>query len=194
MFKFKRGTIITKDENLNFYHEEYYQYNGQLNKLEIYAENGVVYFDTTTPHPILLDCYINLLYKNKGKEKEEFGVIKDKIMINGFHTPEINSASFLASQGNVVVLYLEIPEEEKIGSKYEGTGLTRSMMIYMPEDKDFTSLQESYITNLDTNVEVLGVAYAGKSIDDVEVFSGYDARDEMDFLKEDIEDRKNNRR
>ena len=187
MYNYKRGAIISRDETLDFHHREYYKHDGLFGELDIVADDGVVVFDNKTPHPLLLKAYINKIYSDKKEEQEKFGFISERLMLNGFHTPEINLASFIASQGDVVILYLEIPEEEKKGSKYEGTGLTRSMMIYMPENRKFTELQENCLSKLDIDVEILGVAYVGETIDDVEIFSSYDAKEEMEYLKEEIE-------
>lgn len=185
MHEFQRGKIISKNDNLNLRIDDFYSYNGQIKKMEIEAKDGVINFDNKTPHSILLDTTISYLYNNKEK-REKFGVYEEKILLNGFHTPEINSASYIASLGEVVSLYFEIPEEEKIGTRYEGTDLTRSLMLYLPENKEFSDNQKSYLQDLDIDVEIFGLVYAGKSIDDIEVFSSYDAREEFEYLKEEM--------
>ena len=185
MHEFKRGEIISKNENLDLIIEDFYIYNGQIKRMNVEIKDGVINFDNKTPHPILLDTVISYFYNDKAK-REKFGVYEEKILLNGFHTPEINSASYIASLGEVVSLYLEILEEEKIGTKYEGTGLTRSLMLYLPENKEFNDNQKEYLKELDVDVEMFGLAYAGKSIEDIEVFSSYDAREEFECLKEEM--------
>ena len=185
MRKFQKGSIISKNGNLNLKIDDFYVYRDQVRKMNIEIKDGIIIFDNETPHPILLDTIICYLYDDKEKRKK-FGVLDQKILINGFHTPEINSACYIASLGEIVSLYLEIPEEEKMGTKYEGTGLTRSLMLYLPENMDFSDNQKAYLQDLDVDVEIFGLAYAGNSIDDVEVLSGYDAKEEFEYLKEEM--------
>ena len=172
--KYYRGMIVLNN-NMNKVNYKRLSIKDCISKsFEITTNNGIISFSGNMPHCVILNTIINRL--DYEEEKKQFGYFFENVNFQGFNKDELQMALFLASMGNVIdLMSLEKHEkEEKIVSR----------MLFFPQDKSLLENQQEYIERIAVENYPFAIAYAQNYIESSEVFASFDAKEELEYLRE----------
>lgn len=150
MRKFDRGLILSKKyDNESLKRKVPAIYKGHDCEVLLEVKDNIIHFDENVFHEIQLPIILKYLYtEESGLEWTFYNLKISHINKNakgnriGFHLKEMIYSSFFASLGEIVILSCELEENHGM-----------SLLLFVPEDLDFTEKQKSELKSLYPAVE-----------------------------------------
>lgn len=183
MDKFSRGLILSKKfAGQTFESKIPYVQGEKIGNYQISVKDGQFELSDSYSHKFQLEIIMKSLFQMEKAVKYSSFVngedLKGRI---GFHQDEMKYASFLASLGEVPILYVEGTYKEELQEKLGLKGGYQSMLVYLPKDASLlTEAQKDFLRELPEYIVKKEISYfeislVSDRIDKNEYLSGLDA-------------------